>query len=48
MISKFKILFILTLLLFVFSCADKKNKISEIVEVDMEMQMSNALQGRIF
>jgi len=48
MISKFKILFILTLLLFVFSCADKKNKISEIVEVDMEMQMSNAYKEGYF
>jgi len=42
MISKIKILVILTSLLFVWSCGDKKNKISEIVEVDMEMQMSNA------
>tara|TARA_B100000787_G_scaffold61860_1_gene45372 strand:+ start:58 stop:906 length:849 start_codon:yes stop_codon:yes gene_type:complete len=42
MISKFKILFILTSFLFIWSCGDKTNKISKIVEVDMEMQMSNA------
>ena len=48
MISKFKILPILTLLLFVWSCADKKNKISEIVEVSMEMQMSNAYKEGYF
>ena len=39
---KFKLIFILISFLFLWSCADKKNKISEIVEVDMEMQMSNA------
>ena len=48
MISKFKILLILISLFFVWSCADKPKKISKIVEVDMEMQMSNALQRRIF
>ena len=42
MIFKFKILLILTLLLFNWSCGNKVKKISEIVEVDMEMQMSNA------
>ena len=42
MISKFKILLILTSLLFVWSCGDKISKISEITEVDMELQMSNA------
>ena len=42
MVSKFKILFILTSLLFFNSCGDKTNKISKIVEVDMEKQMSNA------
>ncbi|MDA7703781.1 outer membrane protein assembly factor BamD [Candidatus Pelagibacter sp.] len=41
MISKLKILFIITSLLFFFSCADK-NKVSEIVETDMEKQMSKA------
>ena len=48
MISKFKILFILMALLFVYSCGDKTNKISEIVEVDMEMQMSNAYKEGYF
>jgi len=48
MISKFKILFILVALLFVYSCGDKTNKISEIVEVDMEMQMSNAYKEGYF
>ena len=42
MVSRFKILLILIALLFVWSCEGKKKKISEIVEVDMEMQMSNA------
>ena len=48
MISKFKILLILTSLLFFLSCADKTKKISEIVEVDMEMQMSNAYKEGYF
>ena len=48
MISKFKILFILVALLFVYSCGDKTNKISEIVEVDIEMQMSNAYKEGYF
>ena len=42
MISKFKILLVLTSLLFFLSCADKEKKISEIIDVDMELQMSNA------
>jgi len=42
MISKFKILLILASFFFVWSCGDKTKKISEIVEIDMEMQMSNA------
>ena len=48
MISKLKILLILTLLLFVWSCGDKPKKISKIVEVDMEMQMSNAYKEGYF
>ena len=48
MISKFKILLILTSLLFFLSCADKTKKISEIIEVDMEMQMSNAYKEGYF
>ena len=42
MFSKLKIIFILTIFIFVWSCGDKTKKISEIVEIDMEMQMSNA------
>ena len=42
MVSKSKILLILITLLFVWSCGGKTKKISEIVEIDMEMQMSNA------
>ena len=48
MISKFKILLILTSLLFFWSCGDKTNKISEIIEVDMEMQMSSAFKEGYF
>tara|TARA_B100000787_G_scaffold163153_1_gene144533 strand:- start:127 stop:975 length:849 start_codon:yes stop_codon:yes gene_type:complete len=48
MISKYKILFVLTSLFFVWSCGEKINKISEIVEVDMEMQMSNAYREGYF
>ena len=48
MISKFKILLILTSLLFVWSCGDKINKISEITEVNMELQMSNAYKEGYF
>ena len=44
MISKFKILLILTSLLFFWSCGDKAKKISKIVEVDMELQMNNAFK----
>ena len=42
MISKFKILIILISFLFVWSCGNKTKNISEIVEVDMEMQMSDS------
>ena len=48
MISKFKILLILITFIFVWSCADKTKKISEIVEVDMEMQMSDAYKEGYF
>jgi len=48
MISKFKILFTLSILLLVWSCGDKTKKISEIVEIDMEMQMSNAYRQGYF
>tara|TARA_B100000787_G_scaffold150496_1_gene123080 strand:- start:144 stop:986 length:843 start_codon:yes stop_codon:yes gene_type:complete len=42
MISKFKLLFILAAFLSIFSCTDKPKIISEIVEVDIELQMTNA------
>ena len=42
MISKFKLFLICLLFLFTYSCADKKNEISKIIEIDMELQMSKA------
>ena len=42
MLSKLKIILLLITFIFIWSCGDKTKKISEIVEVDMEMQMSNA------
>jgi len=42
MLSKLKIILLLISLIFIWSCGDKTKKISEIVEVDIEMQMSNA------
>ena len=48
MISKFKILVILSSFLLIWSCGDKVKKISEIVEVDMEMQMSAAYKEGYF
>ena len=48
MIFNFKKLLTLSLLLFLWSCGDKKNTISEIVEIDMEMQMSNAYREGYF
>ena len=42
MFSKFKLLIILTSLILVVSCSNKDKKISEIVELDIELQMSNA------
>ena len=42
MLSKLKIIILLITFIFIWSCGDKVKKISEIVEVDMEMQMSNA------
>ena len=42
MIFKFKLLLILTSFLLIFSCAEKPKEISEIIEVDIELQMSNA------
>ena len=48
MISKLKIILILTLLAFVSSCADKNIKTSEILEDDMELQMANAYKEGLF
>ena len=48
MVYKFKLCLILISLLFAWSCTDKTNKISEIVEVDMEMQMANRYKEGFF
>ena len=40
--SKFKLPFILSLLLFLWSCGEKIKEESKIIEVDMELQMANA------
>jgi outer membrane protein assembly factor BamD len=48
MVSKLKIILLLITFIFVLSCGDKTKKISEIVEVDMEMQMSNAYKEGYF
>ena len=48
MLSKLKIILLLTTFIFIFSCGDKSKKISEIVEVDIEMQMSNAYKEGFF
>ena len=42
MLSKLKIILLLITFIFIWSCGDKTKQISEIVEVDMEMQMSDA------
>tara|TARA_B100000787_G_C16162237_1_gene282005 strand:- start:280 stop:1122 length:843 start_codon:yes stop_codon:yes gene_type:complete len=42
MFSKFKYLIILASFILVISCGNKEKKISEITEVDIELQMSNA------
>ena len=48
MLSKLKITLLLITFIFIWSCGDKTKKISEIVEVDMEMQMSNAYKEGYF
>jgi len=48
MLSKLKIIILLITFTFIWSCGDKTKKISEIVEVDMEMQMSNAYKEGYF
>ena len=42
MLSKLKIILLFITFIFIWSCGDKTKKISKIVEIDMEMQMSNA------
>ena len=42
MLSKLKIILLFIIFILIWSCGDKTKKISEIVEVDMEMQMSNS------
>tara|TARA_B110000027_G_C16087547_1_gene286734 strand:+ start:155 stop:1000 length:846 start_codon:yes stop_codon:yes gene_type:complete len=44
MLSKIKIILLFILFLFIYSCADK-NKTSEIIENDMELQMANAYKA---
>ena len=44
MLSKIKIILLFILFLFIYSCADK-NKTSEIIETDMELQMANAYKA---
>ena len=48
MLSKLKIILLLIIFTFIWSCGDKTKKISEIVEVDMEMQMSDAYKEGYF
>ena len=48
MVSKFKIILILISILFIWSCAEKQKEISEIIEIDMEMQMSEAYNEGYF
>ena len=48
MFSKLKIILLLISFIFIWSCGDKTKKISKIVEVDMEMQMSNAYKEGYF
>jgi outer membrane protein assembly factor BamD len=48
MISKLKIIFLLITFIFIWSCGDKTKKISEILEVDIKMQMSNAYKEGYF
>ena len=48
MISKLKIILLLITFIFIWSCGDKTKKISEILEVDIKMQMSNAYKEGYF
>ena len=44
MLSKLKIILLLITFIFIWSCGDKEKKISEIVEIDIEMQMTNSFR----
>jgi outer membrane protein assembly factor BamD len=44
MLSKLKIILLLITFIFISSCGDKEKKISEIVEIDIEMQMTNSFR----
>ena len=44
MLSKLKIILLLITFTFIWSCGDKEKKISEIVEIDIEMQMTNSFR----
>ena len=46
--SKLKIILLLITFTLIWSCGDKTKKISEIIEVDMEMQMSNTYKEGYF
>ena len=48
MLTKLKIILLLITFIFIWSCGDKTKQISEIVEVDMEMQMSEAYKEGYF
>ena len=48
MLSKLKIILLLITFIFILSCVDKTKKISEILEVDLEMQMSSAYKEGVF
>ena len=48
MLTKLKIILLLITFIFIWSCGDKTKKISEIEEVDMEMQMYNSYKEGYF
>ena len=48
MLFNFKLILALSILLFLWSCGNNKEKVSKIVEVDMELQMTNAYREGYF
>ena len=48
MLSKLKIILLLITFIFIWSCGDKTKQISEIEEVDMQMQMYDAYKEGYF